>query len=99
MKHLKNESELKYERLRGVPHIRDMLSSGRRNTGSWRVDKPTIDLKKCVKCKMCWTVCPENAIKWKDGPIIDYGICKGCLLCVHECPVKAIKAERDAHRE
>ena len=31
-------------------------------TGSWRVFRPTLDKKKCVKCLRCWIFCPESAI-------------------------------------
>jgi 2-oxoacid:acceptor oxidoreductase delta subunit (pyruvate/2-ketoisovalerate family) len=100
MKRLKDEKELKYERLRGVPHIRNMGNAACRNTGSWRLEKPEIDLKKCVGCKNCWAFCPENAVRWKDEkPAIDYGICKGCMICANECPANAISRKRDLHRE
>ncbi len=89
---MKEESELKYERLKGVPHIREPGNSVRRNTGEWKVFMPEIDMKKCIRCKTCWLVCPESAIAWtKNGPKIDYHLCKGCLVCHNECPVRAIR--------
>lgn len=93
------ESKLKYEGLKGIPHERELGSAIRRNTGSWRVFKPVIDLKKCISCKTCFTICPDSAIKWRGKPYIDYRVCKGCLLCVAECPVKAISSKRDLHEE
>uniref|UniRef100_A0A7C2ZCA6 4Fe-4S dicluster domain-containing protein n=1 Tax=Ignisphaera aggregans TaxID=334771 RepID=A0A7C2ZCA6_9CREN len=74
-----------------------------RPTGDWRVFRPIINQDKCVRCLMCWAVCPEPAIsiadkpyrtatgrEWKVSLEIDYRYCKGCGLCVEECPVKAI---------
>lgn len=74
-----------------------------RSTGDWRVFKPVINHEKCVRCLICWIVCPEPAIdiidksyktqagkEWKFSLGINYTYCKGCGLCVEECPVKAI---------
>jgi 2-oxoacid:acceptor oxidoreductase delta subunit (pyruvate/2-ketoisovalerate family) len=94
------EKKLNYEGVKGIPHIREPGNALRRNMGSWRVFKPKIDMKKCTKCKTCFTVCPDSAINWiKEKPKIDYDMCKGCLICVNECPVKAISAKRDLHGE
>ena len=78
-------------------------SSVRYKTASWRVLKPVIDQDKCVRCRICWTYCPEPAIVELDQPytsksgraykvtyVIDYDYCKGCGICAEECPVKAI---------
>jgi 2-oxoacid:acceptor oxidoreductase delta subunit (pyruvate/2-ketoisovalerate family) len=93
---MKEEKKLKYERLKGVPHIREPGNSVRKNTGEWKVFRPVINIRKCIKCKTCWLVCPESAIKWKDGkPEIDYHLCKGCLVCYNECPVRAIEKKKD----
>jgi 2-oxoacid:acceptor oxidoreductase delta subunit (pyruvate/2-ketoisovalerate family) len=96
------EKKLVYERVRGVPHIREPGSSVRRNTGEWRMFRPEINLGRCIRCKTCWMVCPESAIDWKrgsssEGPVIDYQLCKGCLVCFNECPVKAITREVEHH--
>jgi len=66
-------------------------SSGK--TGTWRVEKPIIDLDACKKCDICILDCVENTIdKRSDGyPVIDYDYCKGCGVCSTVCPVKAIK--------
>ena len=70
-------------------------------TGSWRVFRPNLDDKKCVKCLRCWIFCPEGSIKRnKDGTVtINYDYCKGCGVCAEECKVKAITMEREAKRE
>jgi len=93
------ESKLRYERLRGVPHIREPGNAVRHNTGAWRVFKPVWDLKKCIKCKRCWVFCPDSAIEWKGKPVVDYDVCKGCGICSKVCPVGAIKMVRDMHEE
>ncbi|MBU0898597.1 MAG: 4Fe-4S binding protein [Nanoarchaeota archaeon] len=91
------ESKLRYERIRGVPHLRDPGNSVRSGTYKWRVFKPVWDMKKCTKCKQCWLFCPDTAIGWKGKPVWDKQTCKGCLVCVNVCPVKAITAVRDEH--
>ncbi|MEM0372174.1 MAG: 4Fe-4S binding protein [Ignisphaera sp.] len=75
----------------------------KRPTGDWRIFRPIINHEKCIRCLICWIVCPEPAIsiidkpyrvatgkEWKFSLEIDYNFCKGCGLCVEECPVKAI---------
>jgi len=70
-------------------------------TGSWRVYRPKLDEKKCVKCLRCWIFCPEGSIKRnKNGTVsINYEFCKGCGICAQECKVKAIIMEREAKKE
>lgn len=96
---MKEEKSLKYERVKGIPHVREPGNSVRRKTGEWRIFKPVIDHKKCIKCKNCWLVCPDSAIDWKGKPVIDYQLCKGCLVCYNECPVKAISKTNDKHEK
>ncbi len=84
--------------------IREPMSLLREKTHDWRLQKPVIDQDKCVRCRLCWTYCPEGAIKEVDKEYtnskgrkfsvsyeIDYDHCKGCGVCAEECPVKAIK--------
>lgn len=68
-----------------------------KNTGSWRVMKPVIDIKKCIKCDLCFIYCPEGCIKVDDQglPSIVYTYCKGCLICSAVCPVRAINTIRE----
>ncbi len=66
-------------------------------TGSWRVVRPIIDLKKCIPaktekmaCFSCWLFCPDGVITRTIPPVIDYEYCKGCEICAEECPADAI---------
>lgn len=69
-------------------------SSKNNKTGGWREKRPVIDRDKCKGCGKCWEVCPDNAIKIKDGKVlIDFRYCKGCGICANECPLGAIKME------
>ena len=69
-------------------------------TGSWRVYKPILDKKKCVKCLRCWIFCPEaTIIRKKDNSVdIYYVYCKGCGICANVCKVKAINMEREVKK-
>lgn len=61
-------------------------------TGSWRDQRPLIDLDLCKACGICEEVCPDNAVYTEDEIYyINYEYCKGCGLCAHECPVDAIE--------
>lgn len=66
---------------------------------SWRTERPVIDQDACIKCLLCYLVCPEGTV-YKAGDIlaIDYDFCKGCGICANECPKKAIAmiAEEEA---
>lgn len=65
------------------------------HTGGWRENRPNLHQDKCKKCGICWSVCPDNAIrKEKDGSFhVNYDYCKGCLICMNQCPFKAISKE------
>ncbi len=49
----------------------------------------TLDIEKCVKCKLCIKVCPVNAIS--DDFKIDPTRCTRCNSCLDGCPKKAIR--------
>jgi pyruvate ferredoxin oxidoreductase delta subunit len=61
-------------------------------TGDWRTERPVVDHEKCIKCGMCWLMCPDAAIvAQEDGwyePNLFY--CKGCGICARICPKQAI---------
>lgn len=52
--------------------------------------KPKIKNRKCVRCNMCKTVCPVDAITIGPKSFIDKDKCVGCGACVAICPHKAI---------
>ena len=71
-------------------------SSRKCKTGDWRTFRPRILQDKCIKCGICWQVCPDAAIRVDEKTgiySVDYDYCKGCLICVKQCPVKAIMQE------
>jgi pyruvate ferredoxin oxidoreductase gamma subunit len=74
------------------PTIRHRGSAALRATGSWRIERPDIDLTKCKRCFICYLYCPEAAIKLdaENFPHVDYEHCKGCMICYEECPTDAI---------
>lgn len=71
--------------------ISEPATSLRYRTGGWRLERPILDLGKCVQCLMCWMMCPDAAVIVRDGKVIgfDYEHCKGCGICASQCPPKA----------
>jgi pyruvate ferredoxin oxidoreductase delta subunit len=72
-------------------------------TGSWRVERPVIDMSRCIPaksgkhaCHLCWLLCPDNVVSKEIEPAIDLEYCKGCGICAEECPVQAIEMVPDA---
>jgi 2-oxoacid:acceptor oxidoreductase delta subunit (pyruvate/2-ketoisovalerate family) len=71
-------------------------------TGSWRTERPILDLEKCISCMNCIQACndyspdaPTILTQYgKDGLLkvtgIGYDHCKGCAACVTVCPNQAI---------
>lgn len=48
--------------------------------------------KKCIGCRACVEVCPENALSLTpQGIITDYKACTLCGKCIEECPTKAME--------
>ncbi len=61
-------------------------------TGSWRDQRPVIDMEECKVCGICESVCPDSAVHIiSEEYIVDYDFCKGCGLCAYECPAGAIE--------
>ena len=57
-----------------------------RRTGRFYADD------KCTGCGKCERLCPENAIKLKDGkPEWVKKKCQHCVACINSCPVDAIQ--------
>lgn len=53
----------------------------------------TTDHDKCIGCRKCAPICPEEAITYReDGKsVIDQDTCVGCGWCKMECEAKAIR--------
>ena len=71
------------------------LVFGASNTGSWRIERPEVDVESCIRCGTCALYCPAGVITiHKEGTVpveIDWQYCKGCGICVNECPKKCMK--------
>lgn len=67
---------------------------GSAKTGSWRLERPVVDFKSCIKCGTCERYCPANVIEIKKNQeecvLFDFDYCKGCGICANECPKKCI---------
>ncbi len=72
--------------------IPDAGNSAQYETGSWRDQRPVVDMEKCTHCMICWIFCPDSSILVKDMRFegFDLDHCKGCGICAVECPPKAI---------
>ncbi|MDH3324702.1 MAG: 4Fe-4S binding protein [Candidatus Peregrinibacteria bacterium] len=58
-------------------------------TGKWGAKKVNFCDKNCIKCGMCWPVCPDEAVIYDEkGDMIgiDTDHCKSCGLCIEACP-------------
>ena len=57
------------------------------DTGSWRTERPVLDLSKCNYCGLCALYCPPQCLRDKsDHYEADLAFCKGCGICAKECP-------------
>ncbi|MEN8247032.1 MAG: 2-oxoacid:acceptor oxidoreductase family protein [Thermodesulfobacteriota bacterium] len=73
-------------------------SSAEFDTGNWRTTgKPHTDFEKCIKCGICWIMCPDMAYQANDEGFYDWDkrYCKGCGICVEECPKDAIEMREE----
>jgi pyruvate ferredoxin oxidoreductase gamma subunit len=69
-------------------------SSADFQTGNWRTaTRPVTSLETCVKCGLCWILCPDMAYSPNDDGFFswDARYCKGCGICAQECPKGAIE--------
>ena len=75
-------------RLLGVPAAFKVKAV---NTGSWRLERPEVDLSLCNRCRTCAMFCPLQVITVSQAEFaIDFNFCKGCGICANECPKKAL---------
>ncbi len=68
------------------------------NTGNWRTTgRPWTDVDKCVKCSICWIMCPDMAYDENSKGFYDWNsqYCKGCGICAEECPTGAIEMREE----
>lgn len=85
---LKNEALLPWQQVQTGCDIDRPGSSAEFFTGNWRTTGlPVVEKEKCVKCGLCWILCPENAwVKDAEGTYdLDPRYCKGCGVCAEEC--------------
>ena len=85
--------------LLGTPSVLDVGNARRRQTGSWRFERPVIDTDICTRCGLCFVRCPDGAIALDEEgyPVIDYDHCKGCMICRQICPVQGVLTEKETH--
>ncbi len=88
----KSEDELTWKDLEIGSIVTEPGSASQYQTGTWRSERPIIDLDKCNKCGLCYIFCPDAAIEMNDEgyPEVDLFYCKGCGICSVECPKQAI---------
>ena len=69
-------------------------NAARYPTGSWRTQRPILNLEACTNCLLCWINCPDGSIVLTEGKVsgIDEMHCKGCGICAQVCPTKPVKA-------
>jgi pyruvate ferredoxin oxidoreductase delta subunit len=49
--------------------LREPGSARQYRTGDWRSQHPVWTKSRCIRCGVCWTVCPEPAIIEEPGAI------------------------------
>ncbi len=90
----KDGDNIIFEKAGDLPPMAMSLGTTRYNkTGTWRNEKPVVDVDKCTGCGICWKFCPDMSITEDENgkAKVDYEFCKGCAICFVECPVDAIK--------
>ncbi len=67
-------------------------NSAERETGSWRVKRPVVEMDRCTHCMICWMFCADSAIDAAEGKFLGFDLahCKVCGICAVECPAKCI---------
>ncbi len=89
---VKSAEELTWKDLEIGSIVTEPGSASQYQTGTWRSERPIIELDKCNKCGLCYIYCPDAAIEMNDEgyPEINLFYCKGCGICTEECPKEAI---------
>jgi len=88
----KPENELTWKDLEIGSIVIEPGSASQYQTGDWKSQRPIFNLKRCIKCGLCFVFCPEGCIRQNaDGYFeADLFYCKGCGICEVECPTQAI---------
>ena len=56
--------------------------------------KAKVDIKKCLSCGGCISVCPQDALSMEAmKAYVDRKKCISCAICIRVCPIKAIFEE------
>jgi ferredoxin len=56
--------------------------------------KARVDIKICLACGGCISVCPQNAIDMYGGrAFVKEDECISCAICIRICPIGAISGE------
>ena len=66
------------------------------NTGSWRLERPVVNLENCISCGTCQRNCPTDVMTVTKDPkntAIDMNYCKGCGICSEVCPKNCISMQ------
>jgi NAD-dependent dihydropyrimidine dehydrogenase PreA subunit len=77
-------------------HVKKIIDAFREKGVTVTVPKLIeVDSEKCFDCGACFSLCPVNAISFKEdfSVVFDEKKCIGspCGLCVDACPVRAIR--------
>jgi Fe-S-cluster-containing hydrogenase component 2 len=58
--------------------------------------RAAVDSSRCTGCRICESVCPQNAVQVTNVARVDRAHCTGCGTCVIYCPQGAIRLVPDA---
>ena len=98
---MSQEKLLSWKELPKGGFVKEAGNSKLYHTGGWNAKHISFDLKDCIHCGICWSVCPDSAILFKDGQM--QGVrdehCKKCELCQVSCPKNCFQITQKARAE
>lgn len=47
----------------------------------------------CIRCGICYDICPVSAIEEAEGQFVINSTCINCGKCKDACPIEAIKGK------